>query len=67
MNRAEQRQLEVSKHGEDYKPTSALNTTVDAFVKVVEGEEAVLVIMLPISSVLLISTMRTRLMKTTKM
>lgn len=40
MSRVEQRRLEISKNGKDYEATSAFNTALDAFVKVVEAEEA---------------------------
>lgn len=40
MSRVEQRRLEISKNGGDYEATSAFNTALDAFVKVVGVEEA---------------------------
>lgn len=40
MSRVKQRRLEISKNGGDYEAMSAFNTALDAFIKVVEVEEA---------------------------
>ena len=40
MSRVEQRRLESSKNGGDYEATSAFNTALDAFIKIVEVGKA---------------------------